>query len=248
MSLECLEWFSGLRNSIIMYLDASWPWKQTTSHCKTSRRKMSHKPHVVSNVCCLEYRIYGINICIQTWQWDTICWCTKWFTDPWWGDPWNGYISIWNDQRIPVLTWPSPCCDWIRFHTTLKKIILTGWPSSHDKWSPEIQDYFTNRDELSIYNGVILKGLCVIITESMNRKSCNLSMKENKVSKNAAFVLEPQWCGINKDFDDMIRKCIACQHSQKSEQKEPLIYMEAEEEHGKSLVPISFSGKERITL
>ena len=49
----------------------------------------------------------------------------------------------------------------------LKGIIITGWPDSRDVLHADLQPYWSDRDELAVIDGIILKGKCIIIPNSL---------------------------------------------------------------------------------
>ena len=49
----------------------------------------------------------------------------------------------------------------------LKGIIITGWPDSRDELHAELQPYWSYRNELAVIDGIILKGKCIIIPNSL---------------------------------------------------------------------------------
>ena len=51
----------------------------------------------------------------------------------------------------------------------LVKYIIEGWPDTHDQCPEPIHDYFTFRHELSVVDGLVLKGLnnCIVIPKSL---------------------------------------------------------------------------------
>ena len=46
---------------------------------------------------------------------------------------------------------------------TLKNIVIKGWPEKKDKCPTNLRDYWNYRDELSILDGLVLKGTRIII-------------------------------------------------------------------------------------
>ena len=42
-------------------------------------------------------------------------------------------------------------------------MIKTGWPKKRDSLSGNLQNYFNFRDELSIQDGFVIKGECLVI-------------------------------------------------------------------------------------
>ena len=51
----------------------------------------------------------------------------------------------------------------------LKNIIISGWPDSRDKLRVDLQPYWSYRDELAVIDGVILKGRCISMPNSLRQ-------------------------------------------------------------------------------
>ena len=48
---------------------------------------------------------------------------------------------------------------------TLKNMIIKGWPDMRDDCPQILRKYWTYRDELSILDGLVLKGVRIVIPE-----------------------------------------------------------------------------------
>ena len=55
----------------------------------------------------------------------------------------------------------------------LKHFIITGWPDSKYEMSTELKPYWSYRDELVVIDGMILKGRCIIIPNSLRQQVLN---------------------------------------------------------------------------
>ena len=51
----------------------------------------------------------------------------------------------------------------------LKSFIITGWPDSRDKLHADLRPYWSYRDELVVIDGIILKGRCIIMPNSLRQ-------------------------------------------------------------------------------
>ena len=45
--------------------------------------------------------------------------------------------------------------------------ILKGWPEDWSKISPQLTPYYSLRDELSIYDGLVFKGECLVVLQGL---------------------------------------------------------------------------------
>ena len=52
----------------------------------------------------------------------------------------------------------------------LKGMIISGWPDSRDELHTGLQPYWSYRDEMAVIDGIILKGKCIIIPNSLNEQ------------------------------------------------------------------------------
>ena len=107
----------------------------------------------------------------------------------------------------------------------LKVRILKGWPESRRELHKDLQPYWSYWDELSIENGVLLKGDRILIPNSMQPEVLEKlhyghqgSDKCKLRAKTCVF-----WSGINNDIDRMMQKWAICQELQKSQTAETLM-------------------------
>ena len=85
--------------------------------------------------------------------------------------------------------------------------------------------FWNFRDELSVEDGLILKGQRVILPKSMHAAAleqihyAHQGAEKCKLRAKAAVF----WCGINHDIDEMVKSCAPCQAHQVANTKETLI-------------------------
>ena len=106
----------------------------------------------------------------------------------------------------------------------LTSAIVSGWPDDRSLLDDDLKPYWSYRDELSIYNGIIYKGpLCVIPPElqsSMLEKIHANHLGADSNSRMARQVLF--WPGMPAAITDMCQACPRCAEYGKSAPKEPL--------------------------
>ena len=114
--------------------------------------------------------------------------------------------------------------------TSLKHTIMTGWPETRSQCPSEIHGFWNYRDELSVHDGIILKGTRTVIPEALQPRVLNLIhtghqgiTKCRLRARNSVF-----WPGLNNDIDELVRQCATCQQNQKSQPSEPMKRIEAE--------------------
>ncbi|MCG7876437.1 MAG: RNase H-like domain-containing protein [Candidatus Thiodiazotropha endolucinida] len=107
----------------------------------------------------------------------------------------------------------------------VSKMIKEGWPDHRKNVPVKAREYWNHRQELSEYDGLILKGTQIVIPRELKRemlvilheshfgieKTCNLA-------KDIMF-----WVGMNAEIRDFISKCGICNEHRSSNQKEPMI-------------------------
>lgn len=106
----------------------------------------------------------------------------------------------------------------------LKQIIANGFPESNRDMPRNIVQFWSFRDQLSLDNGLILKGTQIIIPESLRGEYLEKIHQAHQGitrcqqrARNSVF-----WPGINRDIETLVKHCQPCQTHQASLAKEPL--------------------------
>ena len=117
----------------------------------------------------------------------------------------------------------------------LKNIIIAGWPVSKDEINAELKPYWAYRDELVVIDGIILKGRCIIITNSLRQQVFNqLHMNHMGIEKMKLLVWEcVYWYSINADIKKYIKQCVHVLSFSKCSQKKRLSIMTYPSDPGK---------------
>ena len=94
----------------------------------------------------------------------------------------------------------------------LKHFIITGWPHSKDNISEELKPYWSYRDELPVINGIMLKGRCIIIPNSLRQQVLDqLHINHMGIEKTKLLVCKcVYWHSINADIEKYIKQCATC--------------------------------------
>ena len=106
----------------------------------------------------------------------------------------------------------------------LRDVIIHGWPKERYELNSMLRPYWSFRDELSVENGLILKGDRLVIPSSMQKEILD------KVHTSHQGIIKCQlraktcvyWPNINKDIEELIGKCTACQKYKTSQSMESL--------------------------
>jgi len=109
--------------------------------------------------------------------------------------------------------------------SALREIIMHGWPEKRSDCPAFLHAYWNYRDELTVANGLILKGTRIVIPKPLQpdvlqqlhyahqgAEKCKLR------AKGSVF-----WANINRDIEELVKSCPPCQRHQKLNVKEPLL-------------------------
>ena len=105
----------------------------------------------------------------------------------------------------------------------LKHMITNGWPNSIKEVPPEIQAYWTFHEELTIEDGLVVKGTRIVIPQSKHKQvltmiheghlglgKCKLQIKDTVY-----------WLGINEQLGKHVLNCEPCLKYSKTKSKQP---------------------------
>lgn len=108
---------------------------------------------------------------------------------------------------------------------TLKKTILEGWPDNRKQCPEKVLDFWTYREQLSVTNGLILKGQRIIIPRSLRSQMLDKvhhgHMGTEKCLRRAKDVMF--WPNMSRDIRDVVQNCEICLERRNNNAKEPLI-------------------------
>ena len=99
--------------------------------------------------------------------------------------------------------------------TTLKCVILDGWPNTNQDVPPSIIPYFDYRDELTVQDGIILRGERVVIPISL-RPDLKAKLHAGHLGINSCLRRARElvfWPGMSADIPShrrMYHLCHAC--------------------------------------
>jgi transposase InsO family protein len=111
---------------------------------------------------------------------------------------------------------------------TLKHVILSGWPDHKCDVDPSIRSYFDHRDEMSVHDGVILRGERIIIPQSLQLE-VKTSVHAGHMGINSCLRRAREslyWPGMSKDIRQFVEQCSTCNMHACKQQQEPLILKE----------------------
>ena len=105
--------------------------------------------------------------------------------------------------------------------TILKHIIQHRWPKTVKEVPQEIQKYWTFHEELTIEDGLILKGMRIVIPEKM-REGILKQIHEGHLGFNKCQMRAKEtiyWPGLNDQLENLILNCQLCLKYSKSKNK-----------------------------
>ena len=105
--------------------------------------------------------------------------------------------------------------------------LMSGWPDRQTV-SKLARLYWNFRDELSVLDGVLLKGNNIIVLKSV-RTDVLKQIHEGHFSVSKCRLRARTsvcWSVLNNDISDLVGQCETCQPSQLRNQKEPLVSVE----------------------
>ena len=99
----------------------------------------------------------------------------------------------------------------------LRAVIVDGWPDSQRHLAAPLRPYWSCRDELAVEDGLIMKGDRLVIPLSLQAEVLSKLHEAHQGTENTRLRARScvYWKSINKDIDDIVRKCDACQRLQK---------------------------------
>ena len=107
----------------------------------------------------------------------------------------------------------------------LKHQIIKGWPSTRSECSDNLKDFWNYRDELSVLDGLVLKGTCIVIPESYRDEILDqlheghFGIDRTKLRARDSVY----WPCINKDIECLVKTCNLCQEHSCRNKKDPVI-------------------------
>ncbi|XP_014663369.1 PREDICTED: uncharacterized protein K02A2.6-like [Priapulus caudatus] len=107
----------------------------------------------------------------------------------------------------------------------VKEFTHTGWPATIQELPNELRPYWPFRDELGMSNGVIFKGRQVIVPQSMRTDILQqLHSGHQGIEKMRLLARQSvYWPNINRNIDELVRKCKQCQEHIPQQRREPLL-------------------------
>ena len=108
---------------------------------------------------------------------------------------------------------------------TLLQYIIKGFPMTKDECHDAVKPYFNYREELTVGDGLVLKGQCIVIPNKL-RQTCLARLHIAHVGVNKTLYQARQsvfWPALSKDINELISACSACMQYAAKNCAKPLI-------------------------
>ncbi|XP_048587408.1 uncharacterized protein K02A2.6-like [Nematostella vectensis] len=108
--------------------------------------------------------------------------------------------------------------------TSLRSIVSNGWPEKRSECPPHLHGYWNYRDEITVSDGLILKGTRIIIPKTLQADVLKQLHYAHQGSEKCKLRAKGSvfWKNINMDIEDMVKSCAPCQRNARMNTKEPL--------------------------
>ena len=107
----------------------------------------------------------------------------------------------------------------------LQTIILNGWPNVRQEVPASLRPYWDSRSELVVCDGIIYKGMRIVVPPSLRRQMLSLVHESHlgmiKCKQLAREVL--YWPAMNSDIEETVKNRTKCADFQRKQPSEPLI-------------------------
>ena len=106
----------------------------------------------------------------------------------------------------------------------LKQVIQNGWPDNKSDIPISCRIYWNYREELTCFEGVILKGQRIVIPEALRREMLKkLHASHMGIVKTKQRARDTMyWPGMSEQIEGMIKECTVCLQNQRQNSKEEL--------------------------
>ena len=110
----------------------------------------------------------------------------------------------------------------------LKHTIMQGWPKSIKQVPPVLQPFWTSREELTVEDGLVLKGTRIVIPIKQQGTILKL-IHEGHLGLNKGKLCAKEtvyWPGLNDQLEDLVLNCKLClKYSNSKSKQEPSLLL-----------------------
>ena len=107
----------------------------------------------------------------------------------------------------------------------LKHTIIQGWPKQRNECPDNLKSFWNYQDELSILDGLVLKGTRIVIPSQCQEDILTQLHKGHFHTDHTKMHATDSvyWPQINKDIEQLIKSCEICQENACRNNKDPVI-------------------------
>ena len=108
----------------------------------------------------------------------------------------------------------------------LKELIIQGWPKDIKQCLPPVRSFWNFRDELSFIDGVIVKGMRIIVLMKFRPELLSLLHDDSHLGIDKCIQRAKgsvYWPNISEDIESIVNKCAKCLANCHCNQQEPYI-------------------------
>jgi transposase InsO family protein len=106
----------------------------------------------------------------------------------------------------------------------LQSVIQDGWPDNKQQVPFDVKQYWESRSELVVSNGIIYKGMRIVVPPSLRQYMVKLIHQSHlgivKCKQRAREVL--YWPAMHSDIEQAVKDCSKCAEFQNNQPKEPM--------------------------
>ena len=108
---------------------------------------------------------------------------------------------------------------------SLRAVITQGWPNTRSECLSHLHAYWNYRDELTVTDGIILKGTQILVPKSRHPDVLRQLHYAHQATEKCKLRAKSSvfWANINQDIEEMVKHCAPCQRNHSMNVKEPLM-------------------------
>ena len=106
--------------------------------------------------------------------------------------------------------------------------LFGGWPQKREECPRSLHDYWNFREELTIEDGLVLKGDRILIPPTLSPEVLNIIHQGHLGQEKCLLRARTSvfWPGITKEIINQVNQCDPCQKYQRKAEKEPILQPE----------------------
>ena len=110
----------------------------------------------------------------------------------------------------------------------LKEMVFEGWPQKREECPQLLHGYWNFREELTIEDGLVLKGDRIVIPPTLRPEILNIIHQGHLGQEKCLLRARTSvfWPGITKEIINQVNQCEPCQKYQNKARKEPILQPE----------------------